>query len=236
MGLAVIVPDIDFSGTFLGQVTIKGDIPVSGIYISGPSSVDANTAQFKALFIPQNTSERGIVWSITNGAEYAVISADGIVTPLTGASLSPVTIKATSTEDSSIFATKDIVVTASGLVFDLATLNWTQGERLADGSINAGDGVWGTITEPIDITGYTQATATVPSDKTNFIVEVMYFDSNDVNLGGPKYLFFNGRWSSYGISIDTNIPTGATKMYISSAIHGRRYAAGLADGVVISIS
>lgn len=235
MGLALIIPDIDFSNSNLGRVTITGDVPVRGIYIDGPGSVDSRGAQFEALFIPQNTSERGVVWSIVSGSEYATISAAGVVAPLPGALFSPVTIKAVSTSDANVFATKDLIVTASGVFIDLGTLTWMAGERFPNGTVRPGD-VWGTLTDAIDVTGHTKAYASVPAEKVNFIVEVLYFDDNDVNVGGVKYLYPDGYWGNYLIVPDNDIPVGATKMYVSTAIRNVPYAADHSDGVILTLA
>lgn len=115
MGIAVVVPSISFASKNLGKVTASGG-PVEALSIGGPDSINVagNKANFYVYFTPASTPERGVVWSIESGSQYASInSATGQVSVLPGASFSPVTIKVTSTEDSSVYATKDIAVNYS---------------------------------------------------------------------------------------------------------------------------
>lgn len=115
MGIAVVVPSISFASKNLGKVTASGG-HVEALSIGGPDSINVagNKANFYVYFTPASTPERGVVWSIESGSQYASInSATGQVSVLPGASFSPVTIKVTSTEDASIFATKDIAVNYS---------------------------------------------------------------------------------------------------------------------------
>lgn len=114
MGLAIIVPDVDFSSANLGKVTLKEqDKPLISISISGPSSVEgsASAETFSVNYNPSVTSQRGVTWSIVSGSQYASIDNNGNLSILRGASNSPVTIKATSTVNGSITAVKDISVT-----------------------------------------------------------------------------------------------------------------------------
>lgn len=115
MGIAVVVPSISFASKNLGKVTASGG-PVEALSIGGPDNINVvgNKANFYVYFTPASTPDRGVVWSIESGSQYASIdSATGQVSVLPGASFSPVTIKVTSTEDASIFATKDIAVNYS---------------------------------------------------------------------------------------------------------------------------
>ena len=114
MGLAIIVPDVDFSSANLGKVTLKEqDKPLRSISISGPSSVEgsASAETFSVNYNPPVTSQKGVAWSIVSGSQYASIDNNGNLSILRGASNSPVTIKATSTVNGSITAVKDISVT-----------------------------------------------------------------------------------------------------------------------------
>ena len=96
---------------------------VTAITVSGPSSV-TDTGQFSAKLTPSDTTQTGVAWSITSGGSYASIDQKGLVTAKDGANNSNVTIKCTSSANSSVFATKTITVTKSsaqpstGLVTD----------------------------------------------------------------------------------------------------------------------
>lgn len=112
MGIALVIPTISFSEKNLGNVTAAGG-PLESIAIGGPDYVNnlSNKATYFAYYTPYDTGERGVVWSIESGASYASINSNtGELLVLQGASFSSVTIKATSTIDSSIYATKEIVV------------------------------------------------------------------------------------------------------------------------------
>lgn len=96
---------------------------ITAISISGPSSV-TDEGQFSAALTPSDTTQTGLVWSISSGSSYASIDQNGLVTALDGASNSSVTIKCQSSAKSSVYATKTISVTKSqaqpetGLVTD----------------------------------------------------------------------------------------------------------------------
>lgn len=119
MGIALIVPDISFAGANLGQVTLQGNVPITGLDIFGPDSVVGAVAAATYLpeYTPANTTQRGVSWSIQSGSAYASInSASGALSVLQGAAAASVTIRVTSTTNSSIYADKTISVTyaASG--------------------------------------------------------------------------------------------------------------------------
>lgn len=113
MGLAIIIPGVDFSTANLGKVTLSENFPVTGISIIGDSSVigtsDATT--YTVEYTPAVTDQIGVTWSIDSGSEYASISSSGVLSVLSGADGDSVTIKAVSNYDSSVLATKTIVVT-----------------------------------------------------------------------------------------------------------------------------
>lgn len=117
MGLAVIIPDIDFSGKPYGSVTIAEDVDLFALGISGPDSVTGaeDAAQYTPLYTPANTSQRAVTWSIVSGSSYASIGAStGVLSVIEGADSSAVKIRITSNIDNSIYAEKDILVTYQG--------------------------------------------------------------------------------------------------------------------------
>ena len=110
MGIALKVPGIDFSGANLGKVHPQVPGSLNSISITGSASV-YGTAQYDITYDPADTQLVGVEWSIDSGGTFATIDQNGLVTALSGASGSSVRIKAVSVYDSSVYATKDIVVT-----------------------------------------------------------------------------------------------------------------------------
>lgn len=120
MGIALIVPDISFADENLGKVTLTGNIPITGLSITGPDSAigAADAATFVPAFTPINTTQRGVQWSVVSGSNYASIdNSTGALSILSGASGAPVTIRVTSLDNNTIFAEKTISVTYSGSGF-----------------------------------------------------------------------------------------------------------------------
>lgn len=113
MGLALIIPNIDFSGANIGRVTPVGDMPLVSLSVSGPDSVtgDSDVATYIPVYNPANTNQRGVRWTITSGSAYASITSGGVLSILPGASGVPVTIRVTSTANPSIHAEKTITAT-----------------------------------------------------------------------------------------------------------------------------
>lgn len=111
MGVAVLVPGVNWAGRNLGSVTPTESVAVQAIAIQGPDSV-VNGGQFTAVLFPVFTNERGVTWSITSGSEYATIDSTGMVSARAGALSNSVTIRATSSTRPSVFAEKTIVVTS----------------------------------------------------------------------------------------------------------------------------
>lgn len=113
MGIAIILNGVDFSNANLGQVTLTDPVSVENISLEeNISSYIGPKFRLAVDFTPIDTTERGITWNITSGSQYATIdTSTGEVTVLTGANANTITVKATSTSDPSINATKNIVVT-----------------------------------------------------------------------------------------------------------------------------
>jgi len=111
MGQAIIIKNINFSSFNIGTVHRQGQpIPVTGISILG-SSIVTNSATYSVSYIPSNTTQLGVTWSIVNGSTYASIdSQTGELTVLDGASSNNVKIRATSIFNQSIYGELDIVV------------------------------------------------------------------------------------------------------------------------------
>lgn len=112
MGIALILPECDFSDKSLGKVTIKGNVPLTGISIVGDNNVNGVEAQYTCMYSPAVTTDRDVVWSVESGNQYAYINpTTGKLLVLEGASNANVTIKAVSALHPEIDATKNIVVT-----------------------------------------------------------------------------------------------------------------------------
>ncbi|MDD7454947.1 MAG: Ig domain-containing protein [Bacteroidales bacterium] len=92
----------------------KSDVAITGLAVTGISSVnnDSNSAQFNVIYLPSNTTQRGITWSIVSGQQYASIDAGtGLLTVKSGARGNTVKVRATSKANTSIYAEKSVSVT-----------------------------------------------------------------------------------------------------------------------------
>lgn len=130
MGKAIIIPDVDFSVHHIGKVTLSRNVPVSSLAIVGEDEVVGKYAYYKVRYYPSSTNQRGIVWSILSGSEYASINSSGKLTIKSTANESSVTIKATSANNAEVYATFDITVTFDSSVYgeDLTPdLTWADG-------------------------------------------------------------------------------------------------------------
>lgn len=112
MGIAVLVPGVNWAQKNVGIVTPSDSVAVQAIAIQGPNSF-IDTGQYTAILFPTFTNERGVIWSITSGREYATIDSNGKVSAKAGALKNSVTIRAKSSARPSVFAEKTIVVSAS---------------------------------------------------------------------------------------------------------------------------
>lgn len=136
MGIAIIAKGADFSSNNIGDVTPSSNIPLLSLAIVGPGTVIGTEADYSVTYDPANTSQRGVLWSITAGGTYATINENtGKLTVLPGASSASVTIKATSRYNDNIVATKTVAVTHLEVVMDfneLKTYNQTSWRNNAD--------------------------------------------------------------------------------------------------------
>lgn len=122
MGIAIIAKGADFSNKNIGVITPSSNVPLVSIAIVGPATVTGTEADFSVTYEPSNTSQRGVLWSITSGESYATINEQtGKLTVLPGASAASVTIKAESRYNDNVVATKSVTVTYE-LVYDLQQL------------------------------------------------------------------------------------------------------------------
>ena len=182
MGIAIIVPNVSFASNNIGKVTLSSNgggsdvIDVKAITISGPSIVntDSNIATYSVNYTPSNTTQKGIKWSIESGSDYASISQDGTLTVKKSGS---VTIKATSTHNPSIVATKTVSVTFVGQGTDvptdqeLAYIGTEGGNYLKTNTIYAVDG--GKVKAKVNL-----PVVTHKNNTRQFIIH----DGNNVNI------------------------------------------------------
>lgn len=110
MGVAVIIPGIKFGNEY-GKVTLSGTRPVKALEIIAEDSYTAPEVQLSVRFNPLATTQRGVVWSITSGGEYASIDEDGKLTVDSSASGASVTVKAMSEQNHGVYDTKTITLT-----------------------------------------------------------------------------------------------------------------------------
>ena len=115
MGVAIVIPNVDFSDVNLGKVTLTDVVPVQALSINAPDSIVGASYQMKVSFIPINTSQRSVIWSVESGNEYASINpSSGLLSIQSTASQNNVTIKVVSAIDFSIYATKTVTVSFDG--------------------------------------------------------------------------------------------------------------------------
>ena len=103
---SAITSDATFNVTYSETVN-----ELTAISISGDATVNAQSSQYAVSYTPSNTNYKGVVWSITAGSTYSTIDQTGLLTILSGANANSVTIKAVSSHDTTILATKTVTVT-----------------------------------------------------------------------------------------------------------------------------
>lgn len=110
---AVEVASIDASSLGQSIVDAWDAVALTGLSVSGDSTVGnmGNKAQYSVEYSPSDTTQRGVIWSVTSGSAYASIDQSGLLTVKSGANGNAVTIRATSKENTSIYAEKTVTVT-----------------------------------------------------------------------------------------------------------------------------
>lgn len=93
------------------EITVESTtVPVGSITISGPTSVKSNqTIQLEATIEPENTTNTGVTWSVTNVSGTATI--DPVTGLLTGGTPGTVTVTAEAQDGSGVKGTYTITVT-----------------------------------------------------------------------------------------------------------------------------
>ena len=109
MGKAIIISGADFSAAGIGLVTPTEYRELLSITLEEGATV-GNRVTIDVTYNPNNATFKELIWSIESGSEYATIS-NGVLTVLQGADNSPVTVKAVSAHDESIYDTITVYVT-----------------------------------------------------------------------------------------------------------------------------
>lgn len=110
MGVAIIIPNVNFEDNNLGQVTPREHIAVQSLSIIGDSVV-YGSGEFSVSYNPSDTDEIGVYWSVESGSEHATIDSHGVLSVVSGSDADTVVIKATSVYSPSVYATKTLTVT-----------------------------------------------------------------------------------------------------------------------------
>lgn len=182
MGTAIIVKNASFADANLGKVNLKNDVAISGLDIVGQNIINqrGNTARYIAVYTPYNTSERDVLWTIIEGASYANISADGVISVKENAKDSMVTIKVTSIANAAVYATKTIKVT---YVSDFIKFADAEVERICLANFDKdGDGKI-SYDEAASVTSFNEVFAR--NTKIKSFVELKYF--TNVRFGEREF-------------------------------------------------
>lgn len=110
-GIAITLPKANFHSAFGNIITDLVDVPITNIIIFANDYYVGNMYQLSAMYEPLKTSQRGCKWELVNGAEYCSLSEKGVLTIFANANMTTITVRATSTFNTSIKAEKEIVIT-----------------------------------------------------------------------------------------------------------------------------
>lgn len=110
-GIAITLPKANFNSAFGNIITDLVDVPITNITIFANDYYVGNMYQLSAMYEPLKTSQRGCTWELVNGGEYCSLSEKGVLTIFANANMTTITVRATSTFNTSIKAEKEIVIT-----------------------------------------------------------------------------------------------------------------------------
>lgn len=110
-GIAITLPKANFNSAFGNIITDLVDVPITNIIIFANDYYVGNMYQLSAMYEPLKTSQRGCKWELVNGSEYCSLSEKGVLTIFANANMTTITVRATSTFNTSIKAEKEIVIT-----------------------------------------------------------------------------------------------------------------------------
>lgn len=114
MGIAIIIPDINFEDANIGKVTSAKEVNVESMSII-EGTTNGNNIPLSIQYSPLNATNKGVTWTSSNKT-IAVVNTDGVVEVQQGASSSSVTITATLVADTSITASIDLTVTFKNIL------------------------------------------------------------------------------------------------------------------------
>lgn len=108
----IYVTRIGGNGTDREFTYFKDNVPLQSLSINANNSYTGKTFKPTVSYTPTGTTQKGVTWEITEGSQYATINSSiGVVTIDEDADEAEIIIKATSTYNSLITATKTIIVT-----------------------------------------------------------------------------------------------------------------------------
>ena len=109
-----LVISISNQSIAVATITVSGEGGASSI------NTDGGTLQLTATVLPSDASNKGVSWSIINGAPNATVSSSGLVTALSSGS---VTVRATASDGKGAYG--DIVIAISNQVIEVESITIT---------------------------------------------------------------------------------------------------------------
>lgn len=249
MGKAIIIKDVSFANVSIGKVHAQGAKPLIALDIIGPAKVfgSTNAAVYTTTYMPINTTERGVAWSIVTGGLYASIdSSTGVLSIYEGASDESVVIRATSVEKPSITADKTISVTYLGEVTGYITNGLVAHWDGIDKNNNNDSWKWGDLVGGnvgsaskasifnhggdyalFENGNYLYLQTYIPVTETNYTIEVCYEKSTSPT---KEVLLISGKsssdayavfatWGANGDYIITGRNENETKCWVNSGVY-----------------
>ena len=133
---------------------LKKYVPLVGITISVPSLIQGR-GKATASFDPSDATDKEIIWSIESGSSYAEIDQNGEIRVNEDVVSQPITIRATSSLHSSIYAEANTIVESSSVIMHDYIECTTKGAWIAvDGFEQYGGKVTLICTRPANLNTY----------------------------------------------------------------------------------
>lgn len=108
MGVAIIT-DLNLSAANLGQVEFVEEVDLEALTVTRGATAD-NQVPFYVAYTPAKTNQKGVTWSVSGSSYVSIDASTGVLTIKEGASNAKITVKATSTVNTSISATLETTV------------------------------------------------------------------------------------------------------------------------------
>lgn len=206
------------------SITFKGDYKlVETLLIGGAEQVEADACQYHAIYNGVETG--GAVWTITEGSAYASISSTGLLTILSGANKSHVTLVCTY---GGLTASKDLVVT-----YKAGATTTTTTTTVVDPSTGATTTTTITVTENQDGTTTSSETTVYydpEGEETGYVQKDTDTEGNVDTQTVEKDE--NGNDVVTGYTIDTSNGSGDGKN-ISDGVNTEYYAFDATRGFIL---